>query len=677
MSHLVPRNYQLEAAAAACKENRIVNLPTGTGKTLIAALVHEWINSRMTLIVCPSVAVIEQHRQFFHSRGIQNIIVDTAAALMGRIFDYGGLGDDDDIDDSDVNRIIMQEMRQHVLQKVADVQLVVFDECHHAIGHHPYVKLAQLLCKYKGIDENGNTEDGSNCRILGLTASFIHGSFENISKKRQRLENNLHAKLWTPQSAESLVSLGDKNPMKCFYKVDYKAPDTRISKKDIEKRSLELMTPVLKTLPYGMAKIVSQEVSKSAYLCYYILGEVGWSFFLRDGLVPYLDAKLRQKAEYVARDAAQQSETDLRYHLEHDNESLATSTHTFPTADELGAQRAEYLIPLYRYLQQSIPIIDQLSPKCESLIEILESCTSSVKKVVQVPMGPYFEGDMYGNQQFTTQVIEEQDQSLVFVERAVLCIPLAKVIEMKTKRATRPVMGVQSMSADTRNATLQDFKKGSLKIIVATSSLEEGIDVADCKVVVRFDYFSSVRSHIQGSGRARHPDAKIFYFEQEPDIEEKKASLMTLAAGNPKMDVPDIEPQTRNMVPGIDDVDDGKKVREPPHLRVREYPTLADCGVGHRFDKEETTWDPVQNKSQRTMECQQCKAASVVIKSRAFGQGRKKKERYYVFGGLNNPWVCKYATEEEIWEAAERQGQLQDAQSTHQESKTQLVLGEK
>jgi len=84
------------------------------------------------------------------------------------------------------------------------------------------------------------------------------------------------------------------------------------------------------------------------------------------------------------------------------------------------------------------------------------------------------------------------------------------------------------MSQEQRNAHLKEFKTGAVRILVSTSSLEEGIDVADCKVVVRFDFFSSVRSHIQGAGRARHKDAKIFYFEQEPDVEEQKAKLINI-----------------------------------------------------------------------------------------------------------------------------------------------------
>mmetsp|Transcript_17338 Transcript_17338/g.43149 ORF Transcript_17338/g.43149 Transcript_17338/m.43149 type:complete len:495 (+) Transcript_17338:203-1687(+) len=482
MAGLIPRDYQIEAANAAVAGNRIVNLPTGAGKTLIAALTHEQLKSRMTLVCCASVAVIEQHTQFFHSRGIRNVLVDTAAGLKAKIFDYGGVGDENDFDADDVNARMLEEKRAAIARKIADVQLIVFDECHHAIGHHPYVKLCELFFQFK---------EASDFRVLGLTASFIHGQFENISKKRQRLEDNLRAKLWSP---ENFVV---KNLDKHFYKVEYAEPKNLVlSKRDIEARSFEMMRHILRKLPYGMAAIVSREVSKSAFMCYYILGDAGWSFFLRDGLVPYLEAKLRQKAEYVVRDAVQQHELNRRYADEHDhggNSATATATNnngtninaqqqyishslasasshadssapSLPTTSDLESQRAEYLVPLHRYLQQSIPVIPQFSPKVDSLVEILLSCTSSKTETKYDPV--------FG----TTELkqVEELDTSLIFVERAVLCIPLAKIIELRTGKTCRPVMGVQSMSTEVRNSTLNAFKDGRVRVIVATSSLEEG-----------------------------------------------------------------------------------------------------------------------------------------------------------------------------------------------------------
>lgn len=765
---LVPRDYQIEACHAALKGNTIVNLPTGTGKTLIAALTHEQMNSKFTILCCASVAVIEQHQQFFRSRGItNNIIIDTAAGLKARIFDFGGLGDEDEDQMTDQEKMVYEQRKQFVNQRIKDIDLLIFDECHHAIGHHPYVKLAKLFQQFK-----------PEIRILGLTASFVHGTFENVAKKRKRLEENLSCALWTPSSEAALSSLQVKNPDKHFYKVDYKDPKNVLSKKDIERRSLELIRPGLQLLPYGLSNIIQKEVAKSAYLCYYVLGEAGWSFFLRDGLIPYLEAKLKQKAEYVVRDQLQQQELQTQMAIQNaiaakqkeaSSDSSATpqklgddgssssedpivkappgltappglslpgetpadsinptprdvvtaasasgasassvaggNTYTscsagwstaqpgtagmlksivpdaaigegpkIMTAEELEEERLRFLIPFHQFLQQKIPIINQVAPKVESLLEILESCTSGTVVPTEVPnqalTGPdgRTQFDEYGMpiQARRFDVVEEIDQSLVFVERAVLCIPLAKIVEMRTRRTTKPVMGVQSMSADERNAYLNLFKQGKVRVIVATSSLEEGIDVADCKVVVRFDYFSSVRSHIQGSGRARHPDAKIFYFEQEPEVEEEKAALMNMAARDENAVIPDMKPAERNYhlsaMLGEDQIIPGARGGSQNGFveaenRIREYPSIDVCGIGHvwNIEKEETVWDPISNKSQRVVKCANRKCdAQVIVKSRAFGKGKKKKERFYMFGGPDNPWICADATEAQIKEAEEK-----------------------
>lgn len=46
------------------------------------------------------------------------------------------------------------------------INLIIFDECHHATGNHPY---SQIMNKYY----NENAID-LNVRVLGLTASIVH-----------------------------------------------------------------------------------------------------------------------------------------------------------------------------------------------------------------------------------------------------------------------------------------------------------------------------------------------------------------------------------------------------------------------------------------------------------------------------------------------------------------------
>ena len=55
---------------------------------------------------------------------------------------------------------------------------------------------------------------------------------------------------------------------------------------------------------------------------------------------------------------------------------------------------------------------------------------------------------------------------------------------------------------------LPAFRKGEANVIVATSVLEEGIDVQACNVVACFDLPANLKSYIQRRGRARRPNSR-------------------------------------------------------------------------------------------------------------------------------------------------------------------------
>ena len=59
--------------------------------------------------------------------------------------------------------------------------------------------------------------------------------------------------------------------------------------------------------------------------------------------------------------------------------------------------------------------------------------------------------------------------------------------------------------------TLQKFSKGDINCLFVTSVAEEGLDVPDCNLVVRFDLFQTMIQYVQSRGRARKKDSKFIH----------------------------------------------------------------------------------------------------------------------------------------------------------------------
>jgi superfamily II DNA or RNA helicase len=74
---------------------------------------------------------------------------------------------------------------------------------------------------------------------------------------------------------------------------------------------------------------------------------------------------------------------------------------------------------------------------------------------------------------------------------------------------------------------LSDLRRGEINLLIATSVVEEGVDVQACSFVLVFDTLKNIKSYIQMKGRARQKNAKFFVFQDCNYAPKSNISLST------------------------------------------------------------------------------------------------------------------------------------------------------
>lgn len=84
-----------------------------------------------------------------------------------------------------------------------------------------------------------------------------------------------------------------------------------------------------------------------------------------------------------------------------------------------------------------------------------------------------------------------------------------------------------TMSHKEQVLTIAKFKHGEYNCLLATSVAEEGIDIPDCDIVIRFDLFNSVIQYVQSRGRARRVDSEYLCLSERGNGKQMKTKVQT------------------------------------------------------------------------------------------------------------------------------------------------------
>ncbi|CAK0903088.1 unnamed protein product [Prorocentrum cordatum] len=341
-------------------------------------------------------------------------------------------------------------MVDHAFLCEANCSLILFDEAHHAVRGHPFVQIVASL---------GPSAD---VRIVGLTASFLHGKLCDPQRKRALLELNLRSRLWVPKEEEMQGYSLDQH----FERVPYEESD--IDAAWAVERTEQILAAALEGAP-DEARSALEGNAKKAGDVLVLLGQLGWSYFVAQALCPMARAKMEAKARNIDNTKTKEQLQEAMQHLSDLQQRLLSACSGGASAAEEGVEGEcdeEANAPAPRY-----------SGKVEALLSLLK---------------------------YLSEEADDSEQPLrcmIFCERVATTYPLSYLInDFLGKQVSLPVSGVSAMTESVRNANLEAFNVGRVGMLVATSSLEEGIDIQKCNVVIRFDIFHNVKSHVQGAG---------------------------------------------------------------------------------------------------------------------------------------------------------------------------------
>ncbi|KAI8660242.1 Dicer-like protein 1 [Fusarium keratoplasticum] len=467
-----PREYQIELFERAKQKNTIVVLPTGTGKTLIAALLlrhylEQEVEDRaigkpkkVAFFLVEKVALCYQQYAVLNCNLGEHPITKFWGNMKGMVKKKQYW--DQQFSENMVVVCTAQILVDCLLDgfiKMSQINLLIFDEAHHAKKDHAYARIMRNhYIRYQG----------ERPRILGMTASPVDSQTKDVKAAALELETFLCSEIATVSNEVLMEAMCQQKQVE--ERVNYESLEFP---EDAKTQLWDLIwAQVLRNSQFKVSLEFTKEAASTlGSWC----ADRYWILLLTDN----------ETKRLVAR-------TDRDF-----SRDFATNQADHATE----AVRRVRDIVKKRELPPIEPSSPELSPKMKKLHEILLHA-------------------------FTR---DGTKRCIVFVEKRHTAWLLSDLYQQQGMRIPGMVayymIGSQSASSTHSNmshrdqvVTLQKFKRGSINCLFATTVAEEGIDVPDCDLVIRFDLYNSVIQYLQSKGRARQSNSRYITMLEEGNM---------------------------------------------------------------------------------------------------------------------------------------------------------------
>ena len=378
------------------------------------------------------------------------------------------------------------------------INLLVFDECHHAVKEHGYV---QIMRRYKD-----SCDVLEPTRFLGLTASIIPSKCRPgvLTQKIEELEWTLCSRAQTTRDLFEVAKYAT-NPTEVCKSFTPSSEDRDVCRL---RKQLEEILYFLENFPRKLMESKIYETVKLNFEdCLHVLTSLGiWCAH------QYSCRALKEIASDISECSGMfvSKEEEMLIHLGHTKMKLF-KIDTSSLACTVGNRihMTDKVHQLLLHLRDSAGVSHKMAKS--PLAQGRREGRKSIEKL---------RGIIFTERRTTAMLLKDllQQESTEHPDlQHISCDCVVGHNESKTGTYVRREARMNTKKVE---KVLSQFKQGAINLLVATSVVEEGVDVPKCNLVVRFDFPQNLRSYVQSKGRARAKESQ--YILLIPKDEESR-----------------------------------------------------------------------------------------------------------------------------------------------------------
>ncbi|KAJ3218247.1 Dicer-like protein 1 [Dinochytrium kinnereticum] len=479
----------------AKEQNILAVLDTGTGKTLIAVMLLKHMrdldagrkSKRISIFLVPTVTLVTQQSSYIQqTTDLEVLHFHGHLGVAQKVEEARWRDFVQKYDCFVMTPAILEQILRRAYIAMSEINLLVFDECHHARKNSMYNQIMSIF--YVKCPQEKRP------KVFGMTASPSCKG-KSASEALRQLECNLFSTAFT---ADNLVDFEKFINRPAEEVIFFKGSQPDLNTFDFTEKLICDHPLVRKMILDGRAVAID-------------LGSWCRDYFLACCLIflsKYVDS-ITDSLESNVRNVRTPSDEDqaMGTNFELPGMGIDDESESLMKESEENIASLKWVITVLS--KQGLPDLSQkgnnpslgeLSLKLQTLVAVLKQYEASADS---------FCGIIFVERRAQAKLIKHVLSELH--ELKFLNIGLLVGHGVGTR------LSDGSMKIKEQKKTLAEFRKGQINLLIATSAAEEGLDVQPCMLVIRFDMAKNVIQNIQSRGRARHANARYIQLVREDD----------------------------------------------------------------------------------------------------------------------------------------------------------------